>query len=229
MGFLERMMSDLVKDATGFNPRRAIRMIGGKNILMMGGAALAGTLAAKKIQGPPDTFGGGAAVPPLPSTPATTPSLPPIPGSQAQPPPPPGATPPLPPIPPATAAASDELATELTYPVVRTMVAAALADGKLDPREKEIIHRHLGESGLATEQVAQVHRDLVLPPSPGELASLATEPATGETMYRCALVIVRADQEVDPLELAWLDRLAAALELDAERRQQLDDQLLGDD
>ena len=69
--------------------------------------------------------------------------------------------------------ADDELPPEVTYAVVRTMVAAALADGHLAPEEKAIIQKHLGESGLSEAQTAQVHQDLVLPPGPAELAALA--------------------------------------------------------
>ena len=48
MRFLENMVSDMVKQSTGINAKRVIRKIGGKNILLAGGAAvLAGTLASK--------------------------------------------------------------------------------------------------------------------------------------------------------------------------------------
>lgn len=252
MGFLDSMLSDLVKNTTGINAKRAIRKIGGKNILLMGGAALAGTLMAEKMQGGSNTFGGGQA-PFTPQAPGAQP-LPPVPGSQPPLPPLPGSAPqtqassaPLPPLPavpaaaqtppPATPPASgddattDELPAELTYPLVRTMVAAALADGQLEPREREIIHRHLGQSDLSADQTAQIHRDLVLPASPAELAELAEldrGPAVAETMYRCATLIIHADEQVDPIELSWLRNLANSLRLDDSRRQQLDDELLRD-
>ena len=42
MGLLESMISQAIRRETGINPRRLIRKIGGGNLLMAGGAALAG-------------------------------------------------------------------------------------------------------------------------------------------------------------------------------------------
>ena len=39
MGFLDNLVSDLVKSSTGINARGFVRMVGGKNILLLGGAA----------------------------------------------------------------------------------------------------------------------------------------------------------------------------------------------
>ena len=105
----------------------------------------------------------------------------------------------------------------MTYAVVRTMVAAALADGHLDPKEKEVIERRLGESGLSPEQTRQIHQDLVLPPPPAEIAALAGSGEARETIYRFAALVLLADQEVSDLERSWLARLARALEIDTER------------
>ena len=102
------------------------------------------------------------------------------------------------------------------------MVAAALADGRMAPEEKELIHRHLGESGLGEEQVRQIHQDLVLPPSPEELAALAPAAEAREALYRFAALVVLADRETSDLERRWLERLAAAFEIDAERRSVLE-------
>ena len=49
MGFLDKMISDLIQDNTGINARRMVRKIGGGKLLALGGAALAaGVLAEKK-------------------------------------------------------------------------------------------------------------------------------------------------------------------------------------
>jgi uncharacterized membrane protein YebE (DUF533 family) len=60
------------------------------------------------------------------------------------------------------------------YNVVRTMVAAALADGELAVSERDLIEEHLAapsdDGGLLPEQVAQIRRDLVVPPPAAELA-----------------------------------------------------------
>lgn len=243
MGFLDRMISDLIQDNTGINARRLVRKIGGGKILAMGGAAIAASVLAEKH----GMFGGGqsgqsgqGAAPQQPATPP-----PPIPGQQAAPPPPPpipgqqpAAPPPPPPVPgvaaeaPAGAAAAsgeadDELPQEVTYAIVRTMVAAALADGRMAPEERAMIEKHLGESGLSEEQTSQIHRDLALPPSADELAALAGDQEAREVLYRFGALVVLADQEASDLERGWLQRLAKTFELDDARRAALEAEIFG--
>jgi uncharacterized membrane protein YebE (DUF533 family) len=107
------------------------------------------------------------------------------------------------------------------------MVAAALADGEMRPEERQAIHSRLGESGLDQDRIAQVHRDLVLPPGPDELAALAAEPAGRTVLYRAAILVLLADRDLSPAERRWLDRLGDAFGLDAGRRSELERDLLG--
>ncbi len=233
MGFLDRLVTDMLQDSTGLPVRRLVRMVGGKNLLMMGaGAVLAGGAATALGQSPSQSGQGGTAPPPpLPPGAGPPPPPPPPPGSVAG--PSPGAPPPPPPPmaapPPVPAGEAEEPTPEITYAVVRTMVAAALADGHLAPEEKEIIFQRLGESGLAEDQIRQVHQDLVLPPAPAELAALAPAAEAREALYRFAALIVLADGETSALERSWLDRLAAAFELDAERRSALETEIFARD
>ena len=244
MGFLSNLVADMVGESVGFDARKLSRMVGGKkNLLMVGaGAALAGGLASALNQNQGETGGvspsmmtgqpaaappppPGVAPPPPPGATAAAPPAPPLGATAAAPPPPPppAAVAPPPPPPPAagdteTADSEDfELGPEMTYAVVRAMVAAALADGHLDPKEKDVIERRLGESGLSPGETQQIHRDLVLPPSPAEIAALAGTGEAREMIYRFAALVLLADQEVSDLERAWLERLARAFEIDAER------------
>lgn len=242
MGFLDNLVGDMLGDATGGADFRAIRKVtrwvGGKNLAMLGlGAALAGGAAAVLSQRdgaatpPPPPPPGSAVVPPPPPPPpppgqAAPPPPPPPPGQAAPPPlPPPGAA--VPPPPPGQVSAPEEPPPELTYAVVRTMVAAALADGNLHSREREAILKRLGESGLDAEQQRQIHQDLVLPPQPTELAALAGTAEGRELLYRFAALIVLADEEVAELERDWLARLAEAFGIDEERRQNLEREVFG--
>ncbi len=60
MGFLDRLVSDLLQDSTGLPVRRLVRMVGGKNLLMMGaGAVLAGGAATALGQSPSQSGQGG--------------------------------------------------------------------------------------------------------------------------------------------------------------------------
>lgn len=265
MGFLERMVSDLVRDATGINTRKIKRMVGGKGLLAMGaGAAIAGGLGAfGKDDGQGISSWGNpnarpTAPPPAPPVAGNQPPAPPVPGqapppapAAAAPPPLPGvAAPPLPgavapplpgapdaaattPPPPAAVPAPEtdtqadaseepEASPELTYAIVRTMVAAALADGDLAASEKNMIQSHLGDSGLGGEQVQQVQRDLVMPPTPAELAELTHSSEDRQAMYRFGAFVLLADGNIDDLERSWLDRIAEAFGFSAEQKAALE-------
>ncbi len=236
MGFLDRMISDLIQDNTGINARRMVRKIGGGKILALGGAALAAGMFAEK-QGMFGRGGQSTSAPPPPGAPSSPPGAPPVPGQRAAPPPLPGSRPaaPPPPLPPAATASAtageleDELPQELTYAIVRTMVAAALADGNLAASEKAIIQKHLGESGLSDEQTAQVHKDLVLPPSPEELAALTGDAPAREVLYRFGALVALADQDVSDLERQWLEHLATAFEITGDRKTALEAEIFRDD
>jgi tellurite resistance protein len=241
MAFLDKMVSDLVKSSTGFNARGLVRAVGGKNILLLGGAAIAGALAADKMGSkstPPPPVPGGSSTtpPPVPSPNLDAPSAPPVPAASQNVPPPvlgsssqeAGPPPPLPPLPTeaeTVASEAEELPPELVYAIVRTMVAAALADGHMDTEEKELIHKHLGESGLTPDQIAQIHKDLVLPASHKELSTLVSGVQDGELLYRFGALVALADQKVSEHEKAWLEQLAQTLEISPQRRSEIEKEI----
>ncbi|HEX2254780.1 MAG TPA: DUF533 domain-containing protein, partial [Thermoanaerobaculia bacterium] len=137
----------------------------------------------------------------------------------------------VPPPAPLAAPSVDEtggdLPVHLAYAAVRTMVAAALADGRLAPEERAAIQARLGDSDLDENQVAQVHQDLVLPPTVEELAALVVGEEDRETLYQLAAVVLQADQRVSDLERVWLGRLGAAFGLAEERCRVLQEEALG--
>lgn len=185
--------------------------------------------------------GPGAPPPPPPEAP---PSAPAIPGetSAAPPPPPPEPASPAPPeaapIPPPPGAppqagteappvSGEDLPQPLLFAAVRTMVAAALADGELAAEERELIRKHLGEGGLTSDQVSQVHRDLVIPATPDELAQSTTDPQERRALYRAALLVIQADGTATDRERTWLATLSAALGITDPERRHLEADLLG--
>ena len=292
MRFLENLVSDLIKDATGLDPRRAVRRIGGRRLLMMGGLAAAGAFAHQKRAGAAPaggagssgrsgsgyaftkTPGGGPAAPagppsaaalagaagrtppprpprpdpgPVPPRPDPTPVPPPPPpapggpvppparapssAGAAEPPRSPGAVPSGSPSGPAEDDSPDEAGEELPphllLPAVRTMVAAALADGRMAPEEKAAIERRLAESDLPPDGVERVHHDLVFPPTVDEIAALVEPPAERELLFELACLVLRADSRVTDAELAWLGRLGDALEIAEDRRRELTAEAFG--
>jgi len=218
MGLLDNLVSDLVRSSTGFNARPFVRMVGGKNILLLGGAAIVGALAAEKMR---DANPG--AVPPPPPPP------PPLPGGESATAPPPPLPLPLPPLPaePSAAAVEPEVPQPLLYAIVRTMVSAALADGEMHSEEKALIEKRLEEGALSPEQTKQLHKDLVIPPTPEELGRMVASTEDRELLYRFGSLVVLAEGDVSPSERAWLDRFSAALGFTAARRAALEDDLFG--
>ncbi len=206
MAFLDRLVSDLIKSSTGFNARPFVRAIGGKNLVLLGGAAIAGALAADKMGTSPSQ---------ILNVPPPLPPIPPVPGSMV---------PPPPPIPRAVAA-EPEIPRALLFGIVRTMVAGALADGEMHAEEKKLIENRLGESGLAPDQIKQIHKDMVLPPSPNELGAGVADPNEKEMLFRFGALVVLADSETTDLEKAWLENLASALGLDEARRRALEQEI----
>ncbi|RMH23396.1 MAG: hypothetical protein D6696_00695, partial [Acidobacteria bacterium] len=71
MGFLDRMLGDLIQDSTGLPARRLVRAVGAKNILLVGGAMLAGGLASEKLG-----QAGASGPAPQPRTPPPPPDAP---------------------------------------------------------------------------------------------------------------------------------------------------------
>jgi len=162
------------------------------------------------------------------------------------PPPPPAAAeperaagvPPLPPIPstPGSATAPEEddldidvLPSEAVLPAVRTMVAAALADGELSGDERTMVLGRIDDADLPEAAVRRIHQDLVLPPTPDELAALATTPEARETLYRLAAAVLMADGEATATEREWLERVASAFAIAPERKAALEREVFGDD
>jgi len=113
------------------------------------------------------------------------------------------------------------------YAVVRTMVAAALADGVLAPSERARIQEQLGSGELPPEQADQVRQDLLLPATPEELAALVGNDAERALLYRFAALVTRVDAGVSVAEQVWLGRLGSALGLGADRLRQLEAELFG--
>ena len=212
MAFLDRLLADVVGNATGLPVRGLVRRVGAGNLLLLGGAAVAGGLIADAVarqrqSGPPP--------PPLPQgTASSPPPLPPLPQVPQE------APADLPPIP------EPPLSPSMRLAIVRTLVAAALADGRLSDEERRSIRERLTESGLNDDEIAQVRADLAMPTTPEELAASVDDAAAAAAVYRAAWLATRADRIVEGAETAWLDRLATALGFDAVRRDAIESELV---
>lgn len=101
-------------------------------------------------------------------------------------------------------------ADELGVALLRAMIAAARADGRLDGRERERILARVAALELSEAERAQVWAQLEEPVDLGALAAAATSPERAAELYAAALLAIEVDT---PAERGWLGMLAAQLGL----------------
>jgi uncharacterized membrane protein YebE (DUF533 family) len=123
----------------------------------------------------------------------------------------------------ATAAALPPPATGAdTTILLRAMIAASMADGRLDERERRKLLDHVGVDGFTEEEQAFLDRYLAEPDTTDSLAAVAQSPQQASEIYLAALFAIEADTI---LEKTWLDDLAAKLNLPSELRRNIEDAL----
>lgn len=109
--------------------------------------------------------------------------------------------------PPETPKEAEEHATVL----LKAMVAAALADGHMDPTERGRIFTEIAKDGVDAEEQAFLANMLDAPASPEELARAATTPERAAEIYLASLLAIDADTDI---ERAYLSSLAFRLGID---------------
>jgi len=95
--------------------------------------------------------------------------------------------------------------------VLRLTLAAARADGTLEPRERDAILARAKEIGAEPLIAAEIDR----PKDLGEIAGDVEDQRMRQDLYTLAYAIVRADEQVSDRERTWLSDLAGHLRLDA--------------
>jgi len=111
-------------------------------------------------------------------------------------------------IPAAGDASAEE---ELGKTLVRAMIAAAKADGRIDAEEKDAIFERLKTMPLSAEEKAWVFDELSSPLDINAVVARADTPEHAAEIYAASLVAITADT---PAEQAYLEALAAKLRLD---------------
>lgn len=99
---------------------------------------------------------------------------------------------------------------ELGKSLVRAMIAAAKADGRIDADEKEAIFGKLETMNLSGEEKAWVFDELSSPLDISAVAARADTPEHATEIYAASLVAITADTAA---ERAYLDALANKLKL----------------
>jgi uncharacterized membrane protein YebE (DUF533 family) len=108
---------------------------------------------------------------------------------------------------PGNVAAAEDLGKSL----VRAMISAAKADGRIDAEEKDAIFERLKTMPLSAEEKAWVFDELSTPLDINAVVSRADTPEHATEIYAASLVAITADT---PAEQAYLEALAAKLRLD---------------
>jgi uncharacterized membrane protein YebE (DUF533 family) len=144
-----------------------------------------------------------ATLPPTPARPATPP------------PPPPGASA------PAVATRALPLMDERQQSIVlliRTMIAAANADGHIDANEREQILSRARDAGVDGETLAFLEGEIAKPQSLQQVIANAKPDMAGDT-YAAAALAITVDTDA---ERRWLDALALGIGLDDKVRADID-------
>lgn len=146
----------------------------------------------------------------------------PAPATASPPPPPPAASSMPPPPPPAAVKTRalpvlDEHQQQVVL-LIRTMIAAANADGHIDAAERDTILARARDGGLNEETLAWLDAEIAKPQTLGQVIANARADLAAET-YAAAALAITVDTEA---ERNWLDALAHGLRLDPAVRADLD-------
>ncbi|MYL23192.1 DUF533 domain-containing protein [Halomonas alkaliantarctica] len=105
--------------------------------------------------------------------------------------------------------------------LLQAMIMAARADGHIDEQEQALITQQIDALGADQEMHRWVEQQLQAPLDAQALAREADSPQAAREMY---LVSVAVIDEQNPMERAWLDQLAHALQLPAHVATELERQ-----
>lgn len=111
-----------------------------------------------------------------------------------------------------------------SHAILRALIAAAKADGRIDKQEEQLIYaeikRHTNDPQLQQWLDAEVSQPL----DAAQVAQSARDPAMAAEMYLASVMLVDDQQEA---ERAYLDELASALQLDPTLQLHLEQQAKG--
>jgi len=114
---------------------------------------------------------------------------------------------------------------EHSHAVLRALIAAAKADGRIDESEKHLISSEIGKHTDDPNLQQWLDDEVAKPLDPTEVAQAAqNDPAMAAEMYLASVMLVDDQQDA---ERNYLDELAAALQIDPELQVLLEQQAKG--
>ena len=213
----EKLLGGMLGNVMGKSSAMESLGLGSKAAIGMGVLGVAFAAAehfmekSKTSQQPPQSL---PSRPPL-SVPQAPPPPPPL-GSRAgapaaPPPPPPVQASPVMAVPPAPVDAPEDAAQQTAIVLIRSMIAAANADGVLDEDEKTRIFDQFANLGLSDEERAFLERELTAPLNVEDLAGSVTDVETARQVYAASFLAIEVDTEE---EREYLIQLQTLLNLD---------------
>jgi uncharacterized membrane protein YebE (DUF533 family) len=114
---------------------------------------------------------------------------------------------------------------EHSHAVLRALIAAAKADGRIDEAEKHLISSEIGKHTDDPQLQQWLDAEVAKPLDPAEVAQSAQgDPAVAAEMYLASVMLVDDQQDA---ERRYLDELAAALQIDPDLQVHLEQQAKG--
>ncbi|MNK80057.1 Inner membrane protein YebE [compost metagenome] len=115
-------------------------------------------------------------------------------------------------------------AEEHSHAILRALIAAAKADGRIDVAEKQMISTEIGRHTDDPQLQQWLDDEVAKPLDANEVAQSATDPGMASEMYLASVMLVDDQQDA---ERNYLDELAAALQIDPQLQVHLEQQAKG--
>jgi uncharacterized membrane protein YebE (DUF533 family) len=115
-------------------------------------------------------------------------------------------------------------AEEHSHAILRALIAAAKADGRIDDAEKQMISTEIGRHTDDPQLQQWLDDEVAKPLVAGDVAQSATDPGMASEMYLASVMLVDDQQDA---ERNYLDELAAALQIDPALQLHLEQQAKG--
>ncbi|PBJ17194.1 hypothetical protein BSF44_56470 [Pseudomonas sp. ACN8] len=115
-------------------------------------------------------------------------------------------------------------AEEHSHAILRAMIAAAKADGRIDEAEKKMISTEIGRHTDDPQLQQWLDEEVAKPLDASDVAQSAADPGMASEMYLASVMLVDDQQDA---ERNYLDELAAALRIDPALQLHLERQAKG--
>ncbi|MDD1013660.1 tellurite resistance TerB family protein [Pseudomonas rubra] len=111
-----------------------------------------------------------------------------------------------------------------SHAILRALIAAAKADGRIDKQEEQLIYAEIKRQTSDPQLQQWLDTEVSKPLDAAEVAQSARDPAMAAEMYLASVMLVDDQQDA---ERAYLDELAGALQIDPDLQVHLEQQAKG--